>query len=196
MVPEKHLDEKSAECRRRLRREALARRAELTEAERSAAEKGLLEAILKHEWYRRAEVLLAYKSYGSELSVDAVLREAYLAGKQVFLPRVEGDGMQFYRTVPGQPLIQGFRGILEPAADEKGRLVYEAQRFRQVLMLMPGAAFDRNRNRLGYGRGFYDRYLQDKESMPTIAVGFLCQLTAEEIPAEKTDVRPKEILCF
>lgn len=196
MEQERHLDEKADEIRRRLRREALSRRAAVSKAERAAAEGKLLEAVLKHEWYRRADMLLAYKSYGSELSVDAVLQEAYLAGKQVFLPRVEGDDMCFYRTVPGQPLLQGFKGISEPPADETERFVYEMHQTRQVLMLMPGVAFDPSRNRLGYGGGFYDRYLQDKEKMPTIAVGFLCQLTPEEIPAEKSDIRPWEILCF
>ena len=53
------------------------------------------------------------------------------------------------------------------------------------------------RNRVGYGRGFYDRYLSDKEELQfrTLAVGFRCQMT-EEIPVEEKDIRPCQVLCF
>ena len=63
-------------------------------------------------------------------------------------------------------------------------------------MLMPGAAFDRYRNRLGYGKGFYDRFLADKPLLlqRTIGVGFRCQMRAE-LPSSPLDVRPCQVIC-
>ncbi len=63
-------------------------------------------------------------------------------------------------------------------------------------MLMPGVAFDKYRNRIGYGKGFYDKYLQDKKelSIRTIAIGHQCQMV-EEIPVMDNDIKPGQIIC-
>ena len=62
---------------------------------------------------------------------------------------------------------------------------------------MPGAAFDGYRNRLGYGKGFYDIFRADKDALRrrSIAVGFKCQIV-ERIPEREGDVKPYQILCF
>lgn len=182
--------------KKELRRQALSLRDTVLEKEREAAEQELFRCITAHPWYCRAGVLLAYKSYGSEISTDEILKHAQKAGKSVYLPKVEGESMHFYRVSPGEPLQEGYKGILEPAAKEERRFDHTAHRAEEVLMLMPGCAFDREGNRIGYGKGFYDRYLENKKELPTIAVGFLCQITEERIPAEKSDIRPMEILCF
>ena len=64
------------------------------------------------------------------------------------------------------------------------------------MMLMPGAVFDKMRNRIGYGKGFYDRFLADKENLQlrTIGVGFACQLV-EELPSEAWDIKPYQVIC-
>lgn len=104
-------------------------------------------------------------------------------------------GMEFFRIDSLNQLRKGYKGILEPSgASEK--YVCTPERAERTLMLMPGAAFDCFRNRLGYGGGFYDRYLADREVLQqrTIAVGFKCQMV-EEIPEESTDIRPCQIIC-
>ena len=65
------------------------------------------------------------------------------------------------------------------------------------MLLKPGAAFDGYRNRLGYGKGFYDNFLADKSALQfrTIAVGFQCQLV-ERIPEREGDIRPCQIICM
>ena len=103
--------------------------------------------------------------------------------------------MEFFRIQDLNRLKAGYRGILEPAGDSE-RYTYTAERAERTLVLMPGAAFDSLRNRIGYGGGFYDRYLADREALQlrTVAVGFRCQMV-EEIPAESTDIRPCQVIC-
>lgn len=103
--------------------------------------------------------------------------------------------MEFYRIDSFAELQPGYRGIPEPPWNGE-QYVFSAGEEDRVLMLMPGVAFDPYRNRLGYGGGFYDRYLADQEELRlrTIGVGFRCQMT-EQLPAEESDVKPYQVIC-
>ena len=186
--------------KKEIRRAALAARERLAPKEREKAAVLLTERILGHQWFYRAEELLGFVSYGSEIDTTGILLEALRLGKKVYVPKVCGtegsQEMRFYRIQSLEELRQGYRGIREPAGDTEC-YCYTGERAEKTLMLMPGAAFDSCRNRVGYGKGFYDRYLSGKEGLQvhTIAVGFRCQLV-EEIPAESTDIRPYQIICM
>lgn len=100
-------------------------------------------------------------------------------------------------------LVEGYRGILEP----KTTVPYADSNGQYPLICLPGAAFDRACHRIGYGGGFYDRYLsglfknngpKDREEHPqarisTVALSFACQIY-EEIPWEVHDVRPSFVI--
>lgn len=182
-----------------IRRRVLALRRELSSAERERAGLLLTERILGHQWFYRSDTLLGFAGYGSEIDTGGLLREALRLGKKVYLPRVtEGSGcreMIFLRIWSLDELHPGYRGIPEPEANAE---VYEYREktAEQVLLLMPGVAFDGFRNRIGYGGGFYDRYLADKPALQlrTIAVGFRCQMVAE-IPPDEHDIRPYQVIC-
>ena len=72
---------------------------------------------------------------------------------------------------------------------------YDESLAESTLMLMPGVAFDSFRNRIGYGKGFYDRFLEEKMALQfrTIAVGFKCQMV-DEIYAEENDIKPYQVI--
>ena len=178
-----------------IRREVLKRRELLSEQERAEASLMLTERILKHPWYYLSKVLLGFVPYGSEIDIREILLDALKCGKKVYLPKVAGDEMQFFRVFSLEELKEGYKGILEPDGNS-GSFVYDNAAAQHTLMLMPGVAFDYNRNRIGYGMGFYDRYLQGKTvlQLRTIAVGYRCQMT-ERIPAQETDIKPCQILC-
>ena len=202
----------------RQRREALERRRRLTPQERERAGGQILSALCGLAAYREAGRLLVYASIGDEVPTRELIGRALSEGKEVYCPRVEGKGiMSFYRIRKPEELTPGFRGIPEPPAEEARRYrpaVREA--FRDVspdrrgsgpdLIVMPGAAFDRSLGRLGYGGGFYDRFLQtltEKTGTETeagtpaglrrIAVCFSCQLL-ERLCQEETDIRPELIV--
>lgn len=198
-----------------IRKAALAARDALGTEERRKAELLLAERILGHQWFYGSEEILCFVSFGSEIDTREIIGEALRAGKRVYVPKVltgeerkatggvnrEGQGealprMDFFRIEGMNQLKPGYKGILEPSGDSD-RYIYTPERAGHTLMLMPGAAFDGFRNRLGYGGGFYDRYLADREALKlrTVAVGFRCQLVGE-IPAEGTDVRPCQVICM
>lgn len=178
-----------------LRGQMLRRREELTARERERAALLLAERILGHQWYYLSGTVLGFAAYGSEIDTDEILREALRQGKALYLPRVEGEEMHFYRVRSLKELRPGYKGIREPAEDAQ-RYVYDAAQAAETLMLVPGTAFDRERNRMGYGKGFYDRFLADKPELQlrTIGVGFACQLL-EEIPHGEEDIRPYQVIC-
>ncbi|MCM1216590.1 MAG: 5-formyltetrahydrofolate cyclo-ligase [Lachnospiraceae bacterium] len=178
----------------RIRSRILKIRNALTEEERKHAACLLTERILEHQWYCLSDMILCYADYGSEISTRELILKALAGGKKVFLPRVEGESMTFYRIHDLTALAQGYKGISEPRGDtEKYCGGGQAER---TLLLMPGVAFDRNRNRIGYGKGFYDRFLAEHPELQqrSIAVGYQCQLV-EELPAEETDIRPCQVIC-
>lgn len=198
-----------------IRRETLKRRNELSAQERDRASMLLTEKILGHQWYYLSDIILGFASYGTEIDTSEILEDALKKGKKVYLPKVLEDDMIFYRIEGMDDLQEGYRGIPEPVGDteifdfedlyhkfatkencNRDNVVTREDVVKNVLMLMPGAAFDVMRNRIGYGKGFYDRYLQDKEALQlrTIAVGFQCQIV-EKIPADEFDVRPYQVIC-
>lgn len=177
-----------------IRKEILYRRKQLRPEERKKASVMLTERILGHQWYYLSEYLLGFFPYGSEPDICEILSDALRKGKKVYLPRVMGTEMEFFRVNSLQETAEGYKGIMEPAGDTE-RYVYDETKARCTLMLMPGVAFDSNRNRIGYGKGFYDRYLQEKAALQirTIAVAYQCQMV-EQIPSEVQDVRPYQII--
>lgn len=193
-IEEKHFRKEKSEIRRRV----LALRDGLSDEERKKASLILTERIVGHQWFYRSEYVLSFVSYGSEISTVEIMEEALRAGKKLYVPKViQGQAcrMAFYRIRSLEELKEGYRGIPEPSGDSE-EYMYSDTAAEHTLMLMPGAAFDRYRTRLGYGKGFYDRYLADKAllQLRTIAVGYKCQLV-EMLPWEDTDIKPYQVIC-
>lgn len=177
-----------------LRREVLKRRNELSTLERKRASCVLAERIIGHQWYYLSDSLLGFVPYGSEIDVTEILKDSLNKGKKLYLPKVLGAEMQFFRVSSLEELEPGYKGIWEPKGDGEA-FFYEEEMARRTLLLMPGVAFDQSCNRIGYGKGYYDKYLQDKELLRirSIAVGFKCQMV-EEIPSQELDIPPYQVI--
>lgn len=192
--------EKNSEQRRMeisksiLRSQVLQLRSQLCAEERERASVLLTERILGHQWYYLSDSILGFFPYGSEIDVCEILKDALAKGKKVYLPKVIGDEMLFYRVESLEDTVSGYKGIREPKGNTECYW-YDETQAQRTLMLMPGVAFDKNRNRIGYGKGYYDRYLRGRDVLQTrtIAVAFACQMV-KEIPAEELDVRPYQVI--
>lgn len=155
-----------------------------TKAALDARIRGRLEGF---EIYAEAELVLAYVSYGNEVDTRAVIESALTSGKRVAVPRVlsHKHKMDFYEIDGMGDLVEGFKGILEP-----GRGVSSPLGTVDLLgsvCLVPGLVFDAAGHRIGYGGGYYDRFLQfypgDK-----IALARSTQVSSNPLPAESCDV--------
>lgn len=156
--------------------------------------------------YREAEVILAYVSYKSEVDTTLLIQQALSDGKAVFAPKVAGREMEFWKITSLEDLQEGYKGIREPIQSIS---FSEWIKACKVMMWMPGAVFDRERHRIGYGGGFYDRYLNrlagnienvaetrnlmGQVCFITVALAYSCQVL-ERIPYEEHDRKPDLII--
>ncbi len=182
------------EQKRAIRKEVLARRDALPLELRQMADIAMADRIIGHQWFYRAEVLLAFVNYGSEISTEEIISEALVKGKKVFVPKVEGQEMVFYRLRAMDELQEGYKGIKEPIGNTE---CFEYAKYKEtrMLLLMPGVAFDIYGNRMGYGKGFYDRFLASKEILQTysIGIGYACQ-RVEQVPVDEHDMKPYQVI--
>lgn len=195
---------REAEEKKRLRLEALARRDSLPAGERRAYSGAVIKKLTALACYLQAEAVLTYISFRSEVETASLLEQALAEGKAVFAPKVSGREMEFFQISGREDLTEGYHGIREPA----GGMPYTDWVGQQnktghanTLICLPGAAFDRKGHRIGYGGGFYDRYLDrlfegTKRAAlwpTTAALAFACQIF-EEIPWEAHDICPEHIV--
>jgi 5-formyltetrahydrofolate cyclo-ligase len=139
--------------------------------------------------YQEAEYVLAYFPANHEVSLLPLMTAAIEAGKRVYLPRVEKHDMEFYPFTSMEDVKEGYMGIYEPVTTEAFPKADQAV-CEKAIILMPGVVFDQDKNRLGYGGGYYDRYLSDLE-LYRIAVCYDFQVIEEELPVEPHDVKPQ-----
>lgn len=154
---------------------------EMSEEAICSASKALTEQFLAHPLYRQAKTLYGYLPYNQEIRTWDLLEQAIKDGKQVAVPKVYGEEMRFILLDDLRNIAPGYASIPEPIAD--GPVANDPT----ALVLMPGLAFDREGHRMGYGGGFYDRFLTEEPHHPTIALCYEFQLL-EHIPTEEFDV--------
>lgn len=180
-----------------LRREILAARQRLTESERREKDAAIRQRVLADTAWQKAEILLTYLSYDTEADTGTLVRDAFAAGKAVYAPRIteqRAGEMEFFRLDEALRTKPGPHGIPEPAGEEK---LPDDCAGQETLVLMPGVAFSQNRDRIGYGGGFYDRYLNRRTDLKNrVALCYDCQVTelVLSVPILPTDIRPDRII--
>jgi len=147
-------------------------------AEKSEKLKAL---FLETPQYQQAKTLYGYLPYNQEVRTVPILQQALADGKQVAVPKVYGDKMKFILLTDLDRVAEGYAGIPEPVEDTP---VAEDS---TALVLMPGLAFDREGHRIGYGGGFYDKFLSCEPNHPTVALCYDFQVL-EKLETEAFDV--------
>lgn len=131
--------------------------------------------------YRQAAVVAFYASLPDEVDTAPMIREALSGGKRVCLPKVEGESLTFYELTRQSVMQKGVFGIAEPVG---GARVAEE---RIDIAIVPLLAADANNCRLGFGGGYYDRFLAGFHGI-SIGICFSEQITPEPLPHEAHDV--------
>lgn len=149
----------------------------------------IMQNILSLLPVQRAECVLCYASYKSEVQTKELIKELLKQGKRVYLPKVSGEEMDFYKINNLTDLTEGYKGIPEPSVkctELFTKALWEKDKER-VVMILPGAAFSESGARIGYGKGYYDHYLSHIPCMERIALCYEAQIV-EEIPTDIHDI--------
>ncbi|MDR0889289.1 MAG: 5-formyltetrahydrofolate cyclo-ligase [Oscillospiraceae bacterium] len=163
-----------------LRKAISAQKRAMTQAQIQEASAFLAAQLFAHPLYKQARAIYGYLSYNQEVQTVPILRRAMADGKRVALPKIFCEEMRFIWMDDLWRVREGYKGVPEPMddapiADDDAALV-----------LLPGLAFDAKGGRLGYGGGFYDRFLANR-AHPTIALCYDFQLL-QDIPREPHDI--------
>lgn len=158
----------------------------MTEKEWEEKSHSIFKKVVTHPFFLRADTIYCYVDYRKEVGTREIIQKAWQLGKKVAVPKVEEKDMQFYYIKDFSELQCGYRQILEPVTT----LVADGA---HGLVIMPGAVFDKKHNRIGYGKGFYDRYLSSHTNLNSLAIAFEMQMV-EEIPATPYDFCPEVII--
>ena len=146
-----------------------------------AASKRLGQLLEECPLYREADTVYFYLPYNQEVRTWSMIQRAWAAGKRVAVPKVYGDEMRFLYITSFEGLEKSCCGIPEPVAD--GPVANDSN----ALVIMPGLAFDKEGHRIGYGGGFYDKYLNAQPGHPTVAMCYEFQMQPQ-LPCEAFDV--------
>ncbi len=164
-----------------LRKQIREQKRAMTLEEIETASGQLVQMFLGTELYRNAKTIYGYLPYNQEVRTVPILEQALADGKRVAVPKIYGDDMKFIYLSDLTQVACGYAGIPEPIED--GPVGDDPT----ALVLMPGMAFTKEGHRIGYGGGFYDKFLASEPDHPTIALCYGFQMV-DELPTEEFDV--------
>ena len=170
-----------------LRKQIRAQKRAMTTAQIEEKSRILGELFVQTEEYRRAGTIYGYLPYNQEVRTVPMLEQALRDGKRVAVPKCYGDEMRFIYMEDLSQVAPGYAGIPEPIAD--GPVAAD----ETALVLMPGLAFDPQGHRIGYGGGFYDRFLAEEPGHPTLALCYDFQMLPS-LETEEFDIPVDRVL--
>lgn len=159
----------------------------LSASDREYYDSLILENVLKDEKFQDSSTIFIYVSYKDEVDTHEIIKNALLLNKKVCVPLIisKKDGMEAIYIDSLDDLEANYMGILEPKYNEEN--VVKAEDIDVVFL--PGLAFDTNGGRLGYGGGFYDRFLKGVENHAVkIALAYKSQIV-DYVPMDPLDVK-------
>lgn len=177
--------------KRRLREEILAKRALLTAEDIKEKSRKITDKLLDLKEFKASKVVMSYVDFNNEVETKDFIRTCLQQGKRVVVPVVVRKPESLRSEIiaseifdPDGDLVPGTYGILEPRKDR----LREINPCEIDFAAIPGTVFDMRRNRIGYGAGYYDRFLiKLKKDCLKAGLAFELQIV-EELPVEKHDV--------
>ena len=173
--------------KKELRRTIRERKRAMTEEEILQRSARLGQLFAQSDAYKAAKTIYGYLPYNQEVRTVPMLEQALRDGKKVAVPKVYGEEMKFLYLDDLTQVSKGYAGIPEPIADEP---VADDE---TALVLMPGLAFDPEGHRIGYGGGFYDKFLAAEPNHPTLALCYEFQMLPK-LDTEEHDIPVDTVL--
>ena len=148
----------------------------------------IFQKIIHHEKYISSKGIAFYKNLKDEVSTQKLINYSLKIGKKVFLPKVEDNQLIFYQIFPNEKFIKSEFHVEEPIGDKSHKMDEK----NLDLVIVPGVAFDSSLHRMGFGKGYYDRFLKDKR-VYKIGICFHEQYT-DIIPFDENDILMDEVI--
>lgn len=167
--------------KKELRRQIRQMKRAMTDEQINAASERLGELFRSSAQYQEAKTIYGYLPYNQEVRTVPMLERAMKDGKRVAVPKCYGEEMRFIYMDDLSKVEKGYANIPEPIAD--GPVADDPT----ALVLMPGLAFTEDGKRMGYGGGFYDKFLASEPNHPTVALCYGFQMV-DYIPTEDYDI--------
>lgn len=137
--------------------------------------------VLNEEHVLNSSNILIYVSKSDEIDTHALIEALWYLRKNVYVPKVINQEIKFFLITSFNDLSLGYFNILEPTTTKSLENIHNS------VIIVPGLAYDQNLNRLGYGGGYYDRYLENKD---IYKIGLCYQkFLLKNIPTEKHDIK-------
>ena len=169
-----------------LRKQVLHEMKAISQEQKQFIDQALTEQLLQHPFYQEAKVIATYLSFPHEFQTQELIEQALKDGKKVLIPKTYPKGRMDFVVYNPQQLVKTSFGLLEPQGDLE---VVDASQID--LIHVPGLAFTTEGYRIGYGGGYYDRYLKHF-SGHTLSTVYPCQIR-DFIP-EDHDIPVQEVL--
>ena len=139
----------------KLRKQVLHEMKALSQEQKQSLDQALTEGLLQHPFYQEAKIIATYLSFPHEFQTQELIEQALKDGKKVLIPKTYPKGRMDFVIYDPQQLVKTSFGLLEPQG------VLEVVDASQIdLIHVPGLAFTMEGYRIGYGGGYYDRYLE------------------------------------
>lgn len=173
--------------KRQLRKIIITLRNELSTEDRVLMNKKILNNIKNNNLYKEAKSIFCFIGFGSEVDTTVIIKDALEKGKKVYVPKIENKKMKIINIKSLDNLKSGVFGILEPESGEE--LIGSCD-----LILVPGVAFTIEGDRLGYGGGYYDKYIHSQgDNIKTMAIAYSIQIV-NHINTEEFDKKINYLL--
>lgn len=171
-----------------LRKQVLQEMKAMPQEQKQAMDRALTKRFLNHSFYQEAKVIATYLSFPHEFQTQGLIDQALRDGKKVLIPKTYPKGRMEFVGYDPQQLVKTSFGLLEPQGNLE---VVDASQID--LIHVPGLAFTTDDYRIGYGGGYYDRYLENfaGHSLSTI---YPCQV--QEFNSEDHDIPVQEVLIY
>ena len=169
-----------------LRKQVLQEMKAISQEQKQAMDQALTDQFLKHPFYQEAKVIATYLSFPHEFQTQELIEQALKDGKKVLIPKTYPKGRMDFVVYNPQQLVKTSFGLLEPQGDLE---VVDASQID--LIHVPGLAFTTEGYRIGYGGGYYDRYLKHFPGH-TLSTVYPCQI--QDFIPEKHDIPVQEVL--
>jgi 5-formyltetrahydrofolate cyclo-ligase len=170
-------------AKREVRRRVLATRDEMAGSEREERSARIAERVMSLPEVERASTVMAFWAFGSEPDTTPLIEALHARGVRVALPKMVEGELEPRAYIPGDPVTMTSFGAGEPV---EGEVIDPGE---IDIVVTPAVAFDRTGRRVGYGGGFYDRFLPTTPDAARIGIGFAVQLLDDDLPSGHFDLR-------